>query len=68
MACEFVGNASIDANSLLDSQRLLGFLGREVKNILARKNRTKPLVRISFLGTRPLVFPPTAIRFSAETT
>ena len=32
------------------------------------KNRTKPLVRITFLGTRPLVFPPPAIRFSAETT
>ena len=28
----------------------------------------KPVVRTSFLGTIPRVFPPPAVRFSAETT
>ena len=53
--------------SLLDSQRLLGFWeggggGRPgTKNILARvrgrENRMKPVVRTSFLGTRPSCLP-----------
>ena len=58
--------------SLLDSQRLLGFWEggggggeggrrRGTKNILARvrgrENRMKPVVRTSFLGTRPSCLP-----------
>ena len=47
-----------------------GFLGGGgvvQKNIRARENRLKPVVRTSFLGTKPRVFPPPAVRFSVET-
>ena len=45
-----------------------GGRGRGTKNIHARENRMKPVVRKSFLGTRPRVFPSPAVRFPAETT
>ena len=48
-----------------------GFLGGGggawYKNIRARENRMKPVGRTSFLGAKPCVFPPPAVRFSVET-
>ena len=50
-----------------------GFLGgggggwRGTKKIGARENSMKPVVRTSFLGAKPCVFPPPAVRFSVET-
>ena len=48
-----------------------GFLGggggRGTKNISAGEKRMKPVVRTSFLGAKPCVFPPPAVRFSVET-
>ena len=41
--------------------------GRGTKNIRTRENRMKPVVRTSFLGAKPCVFPPPAVRFSVET-
>ena len=42
--------------------------GQGTKNIRARENRMKQVVRTSFLSTRPRVFPPPCDRFSAQTT
>ena len=38
------------------------------KNICARENRMKQLVRTPFLGPRPRVFPPPGVRFCTKTT
>ena len=67
--------ASNNANSVLDSQRFWvsgGGGGGEVQKIFVQGkivwNHLKPLVRSSFLGTRPSCLPSPGCRFSAETT
>ena len=65
MPSGFLGGGGGGGGAKWDTRILRG--GRGTKNIRARENRMKPVVRTSFLGAKPCVSPPPAVRFSVET-